>query len=168
MLEMFEQARIRGLALNPAQALAALFHDAVYVPGCEHNEAASAALIGTMAPGVDAATVQRAAQIVLDTRTHEATVAEAGTVLDLDLYRLAVAPADFDTHSLEVFAENRALLAASTGLSGEAADAGFPGAPRCVPGHACAASSIVRDGCLCRLRGTGACQHCARCRRLST
>ncbi len=48
VLEMFEQARIRGLALNPAQALAALFHDAVYVPGCEHNEAASAALIGTM------------------------------------------------------------------------------------------------------------------------
>ncbi len=64
--------------------------------------------------------MQRASQIVLDTRTHEATVAEAGTVLDLDLYRLAVAPADFDTHSLEVFAENRALLAASTGLSGEA------------------------------------------------
>ncbi|CAG9165080.1 hypothetical protein LMG23992_00227 [Cupriavidus laharis] len=120
VLEMFEQARIRGVALNSAQALAVLFHDAVYVPGCEHNEAASAALIPTMTPGVDADVVQLAAQIVLDTHMHEATVAEAGTVLDLDLYRLAVPADEFDAFSLAVFEENRALLAARTGLSGEA------------------------------------------------
>ncbi len=120
VLEMFGQAHVRGLALNPAQALAVLFHDAVYVPGCEHNEAASAALIATMAPGVDAATVALAAQIVLDTRTHEATVADSALVLDLDLYRLAVPAADFDAYSLAVFEENRALLAAGTGLSGDA------------------------------------------------
>ncbi|CAG2156720.1 DUF1653 domain-containing protein [Cupriavidus numazuensis] len=119
VLEMFEQARIRGVALNPAQALAVLFHDAVYIPGCEHNEAASAALIATMAPGVDAGIVQLAAQIVLDTHTHAATVAESALVLDLDLYRLAVPAADFDAYSLAVFEENRALLAANTGLSGE-------------------------------------------------
>lgn len=119
VLEMFEQARIRGVALNPAQALAVLFHDAVYIPGCEHNEAASAALIATMAPGVDAGIVQLAAQIVLDTHTHAATVADAALVLDLDLYRLAVPAADFDAYSLAVFEENRALLAAHTGLSGE-------------------------------------------------
>ncbi|QYY33472.1 DUF1653 domain-containing protein [Cupriavidus pinatubonensis] len=119
VLEMFEQARIRGVALNAAQALAVLFHDAVYIPGCEHNEAASAALIATMAPGVDAGIVQLAAQIVLDTHTHAATVADAALVLDLDLYRLAVPAADFDAYSLAVFEENRALLAAHTGLSGE-------------------------------------------------
>lgn len=120
VLEMFEQARVRGVMLNPAQALAALFHDAVYVPGCEHNEAASAALIPTMAPGVDAATVELAAQIVLDTRTHEATLADSAAVLDLDLYRLAVSAEEFDGYSLAVFEENRALLAVRTGLSGEA------------------------------------------------
>ncbi|WER46752.1 DUF1653 domain-containing protein [Cupriavidus sp. WKF15] len=119
VLEMFEQAQVRGVALNPAQALAVLFHDAVYVPGCEHNEAASAALIPTMAPGVDAATIALAAQIVLDTRTHEATVADSALVLDLDLYRLAVPAADFDAYSLAVFEENRALLAAQTGLADE-------------------------------------------------
>jgi predicted metal-dependent HD superfamily phosphohydrolase len=120
VLEMFRLAHERSIALSPAQALAVLFHDAVYVPGCEFNEAASAALIETMACGVDGETTRLAAQIVLDTRTHEAGVADAAVVLDLDLHRLA-APADaFDAFSLAVFEENRPLLAARTGLAGEA------------------------------------------------
>jgi predicted metal-dependent HD superfamily phosphohydrolase len=125
ILEMFEAAHARGIALDRAQALAVLCHDAVYVAGCEHNEAASAALLDTVAPGEDRAVLARAAQIVLDTRGHRASIAGAGTVLDLDLLRLA-APSDvFDSHSLDVFAENRALLAARTGLTGDALQAEF-------------------------------------------
>ena len=119
VLEMFEQARVRGIALSQAQALAVLFHDAAYVPGCEHNESASAALIDTMVSGVDAAVMALARQIVLDTRTHAPSATDAATVLDLDLYRLAAPADEFDAYGLAVFEENRALLANRTGLAGE-------------------------------------------------
>ncbi|WP_454751625.1 DUF1653 domain-containing protein [Cupriavidus necator] len=125
ILEMFDAAHARGIVLDRAQALAVLCHDAVYVAGCEHNEAASAALIETVAPDVGRAVLDRAAQIVLDTRAHTASIAESATVLDLDLLRLAAAPDVFDAHSQDVFAENRALLAARTGLQGEALQAEF-------------------------------------------
>ncbi|MEC3766740.1 MULTISPECIES: DUF1653 domain-containing protein [Cupriavidus] len=120
ILEMFEAAHTRGVVLDRAQALAVLCHDAVYVPGCEHNEAASAAMIESVAPGEARAVLERAARIVLDTRDHRPSCAGADTVLDLDLLRLAAPPDAFDAHSLDVFAENRALLAARTGLQGDA------------------------------------------------
>ncbi len=125
VLEMFEVAHARGLALSPAQALAVLFHDAVYVPGCEHNEAASAALIETMVGDVDADVLRQAMQIVLDTRTHTPTAPDAATVLDLDLYRLAAPAEAFDAYTAAVFEENRALLARRTGLAGAALHAAF-------------------------------------------
>ncbi|MGO4762997.1 DUF1653 domain-containing protein [Cupriavidus sp. 2KB_3] len=125
VLEMFDVAHARGIALSPAQALAVLFHDAVYVPGCEHNEAASAALIENMASDVDADVVRQAMQIVLDTRTHAPTTPDAATVLDLDLYRLAAPAEAFDAYTAAVFEENRALLARRTGLAGAALHAAF-------------------------------------------
>ncbi|MBP0622239.1 DUF1653 domain-containing protein [Cupriavidus sp. LEh25] len=125
VLEMFEVARARGIALDPAQALAVLCHDAVYVPGCEHNESASAALVETVAPEVDRTVLGRAAQIVRDTRTHTPTIDGADAVLDLDLFRLAAPPDVFDAHSADVFAENRGMLAARTGLHGDALLAEF-------------------------------------------
>ncbi|WP_306854591.1 DUF1653 domain-containing protein [Cupriavidus necator] len=125
ILEMFEAAHARGVALDRAQALAALCHDAVYVAGCEHNEAASAALIETVAPGEARPVLERAARIVLDTRGHRPSAEGADTVLDLDLLRLAAPPDVFDAHSRDVFAENRALLAARTGLQGDALLAEF-------------------------------------------
>lgn len=125
ILEMFEVAHTRGVALDPAQALAVLCHDAVYVPGCEHNESASAALIETIAPALERAALDRAAQIVRDTRTHTPTIDGADSVLDLDLFRLAAPPDVFDAHSADVFAENRAMLAARTGLQGDALLAEF-------------------------------------------
>lgn len=125
VLEMFEVAHARGIALDPAQALAVLCHDAVYVPGCEYNESASAALVETIAPEVDRTVLGHAAQIVRDTRTHTPTIDGADTVLDLDLFRLAASPDVFDAHSADVFAENRAMLAARTGLRGEALLAEF-------------------------------------------
>ena len=120
VLEMFEQAHALGIALNPAQALAVLFHDAVYVPGFEHNEAASAALLDTMVEDVNADVIHVARQIILDTHTHEASVPDAATVLDLDLLRLAADDDVFDAHGMAVFDENRGLLASRVQLSGEA------------------------------------------------
>ncbi|SOZ37242.1 conserved protein of unknown function [Cupriavidus neocaledonicus] len=125
ILEMFEAAHARGVALDRAQALAVLCHDAVYVPGCEHNEAASAAMIESVAPGEARAVLERAARIVLDTRDHRPSSADAQIVLDLDLFRLAAPPDVFDRHSQDVFAENRALLAARTGKQGDALLAEF-------------------------------------------
>lgn len=125
ILEMFEAAHARGVALDRAQALAVLCHDAVYVAGCEQNEAASAALIETVARGEARALLERAARIVLDTRNHRPSTEGADTVLDLDLLRLAAPPDVFDRHSQDVFAENRALLAARTGLQGDALLAEF-------------------------------------------
>jgi predicted metal-dependent HD superfamily phosphohydrolase len=125
VLEMFEAAQARGVALTPAQALAVLFHDAIYVPGCGHNEAASAVLIETMVSGVDASVTSLAARIVMDTRGHRASVPESRLVLDLDLYRLAAQPADFDAWTVAVFEENKALLANRTGLDGDGLFAAF-------------------------------------------
>jgi len=120
VLEMFEVAHSRGIALAPAQALAVLLHDAVYVPGCEHNEGASAASIPTLAAGTDAGTLAMAERIVLDTRAHVPSLLEAEVVLDLDLYRLAAPAEAFAAYTAAVFEENRAVLAAHTGLAGEA------------------------------------------------
>lgn len=125
VLEMFALAQARGIALMPAQALAVLFHDAVYVPGCEHNEAASAALIETMVSGVDVAVTALAARIVMDTCGHRASVPESEVVLDLDLSRLAAPDAEFDAWTVAVFEENKALLANRTGLSGDVLYAAF-------------------------------------------
>ncbi|WP_233472281.1 DUF1653 domain-containing protein [Cupriavidus respiraculi] len=125
VMEMFELAQARGLALTPAQALAVLFHDAVYVPGSPHNEAASAALISTMAAGVAPDVIQAAARIVLDTGTHAPVAPDGGPVLDLDLYRLAAPAEEFERYSDDVFAENAGVLAAHTGLHGTALRAAF-------------------------------------------
>lgn len=120
VLEMFEEAARRGIALSAPQALAVLFHDAVYVPGSKLNEAASAELIVSMAPGVAKDILMTAARIVIDTQRHEASTPESAIVLDLDLMRLAAPAADFDAFTDAVFAENRPLLAAATGLEGDA------------------------------------------------
>jgi predicted metal-dependent HD superfamily phosphohydrolase len=125
VMEMFELAHARGVSLMPAQALAVLFHDAVYVPGSPHNEAASAALIATMAAGVAPDLVQAAARIVLDTGTHTPVAPDGGPVLDLDLYRLASPAEQFERYSDDVFAENAGVLAAHTGLQGPALRAAF-------------------------------------------
>lgn len=110
--EMLDAALALGLALTPAQALAVLFHDAIYVPGAAHgtNEAQSAQLLRLYAAGVDAAVLERAVHIVLDTAEHVARRAESEAVLDLDLLRLASAPADFDRYSRQIFEEQRPLL----------------------------------------------------------
>jgi predicted metal-dependent HD superfamily phosphohydrolase len=110
--EMFEYAAMHALALSPAQTLAVLFHDAIYVPGAARgsNEALSAQLLRVYCNRLPAAVVDGAVAIILDTADHLARGEDAQLVLDLDLLRLAVAPADFERYSREVFDEQRPLI----------------------------------------------------------
>jgi predicted metal-dependent HD superfamily phosphohydrolase len=110
--EMFETATWMGCALTPAQALAVLFHDAIYVPGAARgsNETMSAQLLRVYARGLPTEVVDSAYSIILDTAEHRPHSDSACLVLDLDLMRLSVAPADFERYSREVFAEQRPLV----------------------------------------------------------
>jgi predicted metal-dependent HD superfamily phosphohydrolase len=75
------------------------------------NELLSAQLMRVYSAGLERAVVDCAYGIVLDTAEHIARSAAAEWVLDLDLMRLAAAPADFDRYSRQVFAEQRPLIA---------------------------------------------------------
>lgn len=110
--EMLDVAQQMDCALLPAQALALIFHDAVYVPGAARgvNEAMSAQLLRVYAGGLPNAMLELAYRIVIDTADHLPRTEESRLVLDLDLMRLAVDAADFDRYSREVFAEQRPLV----------------------------------------------------------
>ncbi len=110
--EMFETAAWMDCALTPAQTLAILFHDAIYVPGATRgsNEAMSAQLLRVYAQGLPPTVVDEACSIILDTAEHRPHTEAARLVLDLDLMRLSVAPDDFERYSREVFAEQRPLV----------------------------------------------------------
>lgn len=112
--QMLDDAARFDIALSPAQALAVLFHDSVYVPGATHgaNEALSAQLLRVFADDLDARLVQEAAAIVIDTARHQPSFLAATTVLDLDLLRLAAPAAEFDRNSLELFVELHPLSTA--------------------------------------------------------
>ncbi len=110
--EMLDAALGLGATLTCAQALALLFHDAVYVPGAARgaNEALSAQLLRVYANGLTLDCIERAEQIVLDTAEHLPRSPEAELVLDLDLLRLAAPPAQFERYLRAVVAEQRALI----------------------------------------------------------
>jgi predicted metal-dependent HD superfamily phosphohydrolase len=85
-------AKAHGICLSPAQALAVLFHDAIYQVGSPRgqNELQSAELLKTVAAGyVDEAVIVIASQIVLDTAIHYPSQDASFVVLDLDLIGLA-------------------------------------------------------------------------------
>jgi predicted metal-dependent HD superfamily phosphohydrolase len=113
LLEMFDAAVTLGERLSPAQCLALLFHDAIYVPGAARgtNEMMSAQLLRVYTAGLDRSLVDTACALVIDTAEHVARSPEAELVLDLDLMRLAAPPSDFDRYSRQVFAEQRSLIA---------------------------------------------------------
>jgi predicted metal-dependent HD superfamily phosphohydrolase len=110
--EMFDAAVALGLRLSAPQAMAVLFHDAIYVPGAARglNEALSAQLLRVYSAKLAASLVQAAYAIVIDTSDHVARSGEAQAVLDLDLMRLAAPREDFIRYSREVFAEQRPLI----------------------------------------------------------
>jgi predicted metal-dependent HD superfamily phosphohydrolase len=110
--EMLDTAQEMAFALLPAQSLAVLFHDAVYVPGAARgaNEALSAQLLRVYGGSVPNATLELAYRIVIDTADHLPRTDESRLVLDLDLMRLAGSDAEFERYSREVFAEQRPLV----------------------------------------------------------
>jgi predicted metal-dependent HD superfamily phosphohydrolase len=80
----------RDLRLTDAQVLAVWFHDAVYDPRGSDNEERSAALARELLAGMEPATVELVARIVLDTKAHVPSVPESAPVIDLDLSPLAL------------------------------------------------------------------------------
>jgi len=110
--EMLDIAQEMGCTLLPAQALALIFHDAIYVPGAARgvNEAMSAQLLRVYAGDVPSATLELAYRIVIDTADHLPRTEESRLVLDLDLVRLAVDAEAFERYSREVYAEQRPLV----------------------------------------------------------
>ena len=114
--EMLDLADELCLALSPAQALALLYHDAVYVPGAARggNEQLSAQLLRVQGAGMAPALIELACSIVVDTAEHLASSAPARLVIDLDLLRLAGPAERFDFYSRQVFAEPGALFGESS------------------------------------------------------
>ncbi len=111
--EMLDTAHELGLRLSASQALAVLFHDAVYVPGAPRgfNESLSAQLLRVYAGGVQAPVVDAAYSIILDTIEHVPSDLDSALVQDLDFVRLGVPEDDFDRYSRLLFDEQRPLLA---------------------------------------------------------
>lgn len=118
--ELLDLARSHAPDLTPAERLAILFHDAVYVPGAPRgqNEALSALLmratvfalarVGSLA-APDAGVVDDAGAIILAT-THAAPPPPlAARVCDLDLWRLAAPWDDFQRHGEDIRHEYRFL-----------------------------------------------------------
>lgn len=113
--EMCDQSVALDLPLSASQAMAVLFHDAIYVPGAPRgsNEAMSAQLMLVYARAVPRSVVELAYQIVIETSDHVARRPESQAVLDLDLLRLAAPREAFIRMSREVFAEHRPLIDAA-------------------------------------------------------
>lgn len=90
----------RTLATRPGEVLAALFfHDAVYDPRRDDNEAASAALAREVLAGAQPEALDRIAAMILATRTHDARQVDDGAlVLDLDLSILGALPEVYDAY----------------------------------------------------------------------
>lgn len=110
--EMLDLSEELGLSLSPAQALALLYHDAVYVPGAARggNELLSAQLLRVQGVGLAPALVELACSIIVDTAEHLASSEPAQLVIDLDLIRLGGSAQQFEFFSRLVFAEQRALF----------------------------------------------------------
>jgi predicted metal-dependent HD superfamily phosphohydrolase len=115
--DVFARAAAHGLALDRAQVLALLFHDAVYVAGAAAgvNEALSALLLRQAAAGREALPahdVERACAMVEDTASHRARDGAGSTVVALDLATLGDEPARFDAWTEMVWLEYRHLFSA--------------------------------------------------------
>ncbi len=99
-----------SLARRPAEVeLALWFHDAVYDPRRQDNEARSAewASDSVLAAGCDAAVAQRVRALVLATRAHQDEAGDSDTqlLLDIDLAILGATPARFAESGRQIRAE---------------------------------------------------------------
>ena len=106
---------VEGMLCDPdAVLLAILFHDAVYDPGAPDNEERSAELLREQAEGHHpAATMERAARMVLATIRHElpeaideSERADMAHFLDMDLARLGAPPERFADYGRQIRREH--------------------------------------------------------------
>ncbi len=115
ILDMFDRAAARDLALSAEQALAVLFHDLVYVPGAPEgqNERQSVLVMQSYKAFIGTAEIDWAlvARIIEDTAAHGATVDASQPVLDLDIATLGDDPVHFCAADEMVWLESRHLLA---------------------------------------------------------
>lgn len=118
VLELLDLACVHAPDLTPAERLAILFHDAVYVPGAPggQNEALSAqlmratvfALARNGALIVPEATIIDHADTIIRATTHALPPPSlAARVCDLDLWRLAAPWEDFQRHGEDICFEFR-------------------------------------------------------------
>ena len=120
VFDVFARAAARGRLLDRAQALALLWHDAVYVAGAAAgaNESMSALLLrqcaaanaGPDAP--DARELDAACAMIVDTAGHRPSVPGSETVIELDLATLADPSPRFEVWTELVWLEYRHLFAA--------------------------------------------------------
>lgn len=108
--ECFEKwSELRGQAHHPAEVEMALwYHDAVYDTHSDTNEQNSAELAGNTALslGVDAASVQRIHDLILDTRHATIPVdQDARLIVDTDLAILGAEPARFVEYEGQIRSE---------------------------------------------------------------
>ena len=84
--QMFETAKCPEITLTEAQTLAIWFHDVVYDPRADDNEERSAEEAKLrLKDQVDKETLDNVVSIILDTKSHKASIPESEIVLDLDL-----------------------------------------------------------------------------------
>lgn len=102
--------------------LAAVFHDAIYEPGAQDNEARSAELARRLAgaAGIPPAVIDRCAELILLTARHGAidpaalaADPDAAHFLDCDAAILGAPPAEFDAYDAAIAAEYARVPAAA-------------------------------------------------------
>lgn len=102
VLGMFNRALQDDVVLTPEQALAILFHDAVYAPGVTkgYNESSSCKVLRLYTPAIRGSQVNLdfVSNIIMDTVEHNPTFPESPVVLDLDLIGLAGSFEEFKTN----------------------------------------------------------------------
>jgi predicted metal-dependent HD superfamily phosphohydrolase len=101
------------LAERPGEvALALWFHDAIYAPLANDNEAKSAAWAGAALreAGAGDAVIDRVQALIMATARHEAPDAgDTALVIDIDLAILGAAPARFAQYEAQIRAEYAAV-----------------------------------------------------------
>lgn len=97
----------RSFPLDEEQTMAIWFHDAVYDPTSDQNEQKSARLASKWLAksGWEVDAIERVGRMILDTRGHRPTTAQAEAVLDLDLMSLAVTWPAFEANTAAIRAE---------------------------------------------------------------
>lgn len=112
ILDLTQKARTHGIILQPAQELAILFHDSIYVPGSHLNEKMSAQLMRAMTGHLYSdAVINTADAMIMDMSSHIPSVLGSDIVSDLDLLVLADMEEFEDSHS-QVYDEYKYLVPA--------------------------------------------------------